>query len=75
MSLKYPLSFGIVLGVIHFVWGLAIPDVWKIVLAACFVMALENPLDKMGITSRVIPVPVGIGAFIMILILFTFITR
>ncbi|GMX62839.1 hypothetical protein Elgi_26460 [Paenibacillus elgii] len=75
MSLKYPLSFGIFLSVMHFVWGLTIPDVWKIILVACLVMVIEYPLDKMGITKRVIPVPAGIAVFIMIPILFTLITR
>lgn len=75
MSLKYPLSFGICLSVMHFVWGLTIPDVWKIVLVACLVIVIEYPLDKMGITKRVIPVPVGIAVFIMIPIMFTLITR
>lgn len=75
LSLKYPLSFGIVLGVMHFVWGLTIPDVWKIVLAACLVMVLEYPLDKTGITKRVIPLPMGIAAFIMIPILLYIITQ
>ncbi|MBU7319302.1 hypothetical protein [Paenibacillus oleatilyticus] len=75
MRLKYPLSFGIFMGVMYFVWGLAIPDVWKIVLLACLVMAIEYPLDKMGITKRVIPVPMGIAGFIMIPVLFTLITR
>ncbi|SCW81757.1 hypothetical protein SAMN04487970_105521 [Paenibacillus tianmuensis] len=73
MSLKYPLSFGIFMCVMRFVWALTIPDAWKIVLAACLVMVLEYPLDKMGITKRVIPVPIGIAAFITIPILFTFI--
>ncbi|KPV58569.1 hypothetical protein QJ48_15575 [Paenibacillus sp. A3] len=75
LSLKYPLSFGIVLGVMHFVWGLTIPDVWKIVLSACLVMVIEYPLDKMGITKQVIPVPVGIAVFIMSPILLYIITQ
>ncbi len=75
MRLKYPLSFGIFFGVMYFVWGLTISAVWKTVLLACLVMVIEYPLDKMGITKRVIPVPVGIAVFIMIPILFTLITR
>ncbi len=75
MRLKYPLSLGIFFGVMSFVWGLTISAVWKTVLLACLVMVIEYPLDKMGITKRVIPVPVGIAVFTMIPILFTLITR
>ncbi|KEQ24739.1 hypothetical protein [Paenibacillus tyrfis] len=75
MSLKYPLSFGIFLSVMHFMTSLVIPGFWKVVLAACLVMVLEYPLDKMGITNRVIPVPMGIAAFIGIPILLYFITQ
>lgn len=75
MRLKYPLSLGIFFGVMYFVWGLTISAVWKTVLLACLVMVIEYPLDKMSITKRVIPVPVGIAVFAMIPILFTLITR